>query len=107
MVFCELLKHATWYEEDVDFYHFRDTTRHKIDLVIERDDGKVIGVEVKTSMSVNPADFSVLAIFAEFAGDRCHCGVLFYSGDKILPFRINGTVFHALPISSLSSRGHN
>lgn len=28
-------------------------------------------------------------------------GVLLYSGDKLLPFRINDRVFHALPLSSL------
>lgn len=101
IVFSELLKHATWSEEEADFYHFRDTSRHEIDLVIERGDGKVIGVEVKASMSVKPEDFSGLSVFAEYAGDRFLRGVLFYSGDKILPFRINDTVFHALPISSL------
>ena len=100
-VFCELLKHATWAEEDVRFYHFRDTARHEVDLVIERDDGTVVGVEVKASMTVRPEDFSGLAIFAEYAKDKFLHGVLFYSGDKILPFRINDMLFHAVPISSL------
>ena len=103
LVFCELLKHATWAEEDVNFYHFRDAARHELDLVIERSDGKVIGVEVKASMSVRAEDFSGLSVFSGYAGDRFLDGVLFYSGDKILPFRINDTVFHALPISSLWS----
>jgi hypothetical protein len=101
LVFCELLKHATWAEEEVNFYHFRDAARHELDLVIERSDGKVIGVEVKASMSVRAEDFSGLSVFADYAGDRFLDGVLFYSGDKILPFRINDTVFHALPISAL------
>ncbi len=100
-VFCELLKHSTWSEEDVKFYHFRDTARHELDLVIERSDGKVVGVEVKASMTVRPEDFSGLSIFAEYAGERFSHGVLFYSGDKVLPFRINNIVFHAVPISSL------
>ncbi len=100
-VFCELLKHATWAEEEVNFYHFRDTARHELDLVIERSDGKVVGVEVKASMTVKPEDFSGLSIFADYAKDKFLHGVLFYSGDKVLPFRINDTVFHALPISSL------
>jgi hypothetical protein len=52
-------------------------------------------------MSVKPEDFSGLSVFAEYAGDKFLHGVLFYSGDKILPFRIKDTVFHALPISSL------
>lgn len=100
-VFCELLKHATWAEEDVNFYHFRDTARQEVDLVIERSDGKVVGVEVKASMTVKAEDFSGLSIFADYAGDKFLHGVLFYSGDKVLPFRINDTLFHALPISSL------
>lgn len=100
-VFCELLKHATWAGEDVNFYHFRDTARHELDLVIERSDGKVVGVEVKASMTVKPEDFSGLSIFADYAKDKFLHGVLFYSGDKVLPFRINDTIFYALPISSL------
>ncbi len=100
-VFCELLKHATWSEEDVNFYHYRDTARHELDLVIERSDGTVVGVEVKASMTVKPEDFSGLSIFAGYAKDKFLHGVLFYSGDKVLPFRINETIFHAVPISSL------
>lgn len=100
-VFCELLKHATWTEEDVNFYHFRDTDRHELDLVIERSDGMVVGVEVKASMTVKPEDFSGLSNFADYAKDKFLHGVLFYSGDKVLPFKINGTIFHAVPISTL------
>jgi predicted AAA+ superfamily ATPase len=100
-VFCELLKHATWSEEDVNFYHFRDTARHELDLVIERSDGKVVGVEVKASMTVKPEDFSGLSIFADYAKDKFLHGVLFYSGDKVLPFRIQNTTYHAVPISTL------
>ena len=100
-VFSELLKHATWAEEDVNFYHFRDTARHELDLVIERSDGKVVGVEVKASMTVKPEDFSGLSIFADYAKDKFLHGVLFYSGDKVLPFRINNTIYHAVPISAL------
>lgn len=101
LVFCELLKHATWSEEDVNFYHFRDTARNELDLVIEQSDGRVVGVEVKASMTVKSEDFSGLSIFADYAKDKFLHGVLFYSGDKVLPFRINERIFHALPISSL------
>lgn len=101
LVVSELLKHATWAEEDVTFYHFRDTARHEVDLVVERADGMVVGVEVKASMSVKPEDFRGLSIFADYVGDKFLHGALFYSGDKVLPFRINGHEFHALPLSSL------
>lgn len=100
-VYGELLKHAAWSDEEVNFYHFRDTARHELDLVIERSDGKVLGVEVKASMSVKPEDFYGLASFADYAGERFLHGILFYSGDKVLPFRIQDATYHAVPISML------
>jgi predicted AAA+ superfamily ATPase len=100
-VFSELMKHATWSEEEVQFYHFRDTAGREVDLVIELGDGRVIGVEVKASMTVKPEDFKGLSVFSDYAKDKFMHGVLFYSGDKVLPFRINGVLFHALPLSLL------
>lgn len=100
-VYGELLKHAAWSAEDVRFYHFRDTAQHELDLVIERSDGKVVGVEVKASMSVKPEDFSGLASFADYARERLLHGILFYTGDKVLPFRIHDATYHAVPISTL------
>ena len=105
-VFCELLKHATWSEEDVNFYHYRDTDRHELDLVIERSDGKVLGIEVKASMTVKSEDFSGLANFVDYAKDRFLHGLLLYSGDKVLPFRVKGHTFHAVPMASLTNSAH-
>lgn len=98
-VFGELLKHATWSEEEVRFHHFRDTSRHELDLVMELSDGRAVGIEVKAAMGLKTEDFSGLSAFADYAGERFVHGVLFYSGDKILPFRVDGKVFHAVPIS--------
>ncbi len=100
-VYGELLKHAAWSEDEVNFYHFRDTAKHELDLVIERSDGKVVGIEVKASMTVKPEDFFGLASFADYAGEKHLHGLLFYSGDKVLPFRIAGQTYHAIPISTL------
>ncbi len=83
----------------MNFFHFRDTDQHEIDIVIERSDGKVVGVEVKASMTVTTQDFSGLSAFADYAKDKFLHGVLFYSGDKILPFKINNRTFIALPFS--------
>jgi hypothetical protein len=60
-----------------------------------------MGVEIKASMTIKPKDFSGLTAFAEYAGEKFLRGVLYYSGDKVLPFRIDNRIFHALPISSL------
>lgn len=101
LIFVELLKHATWSEEDVRFYHFRDHAGHEVDLVIEQSDGSVVGVEVKASMTVRPEDLSGLSHLADYAKDKFRYGLLFYSGKTVLPFIINNRVFHALPISIL------
>ncbi len=100
-VYGELLKHAAWSEEEVRFRHFRDTAKHELDLVVERCDGKVVGGEVKASMTVKPEDFAGLASFADYAGERFLHGILYYSGDKVLPFRIQGAAYQAVPISTL------
>ena len=100
-VYGELLKHAAWSVEEVSFHHFRDTAKHELDLVVERSDGKVAGIEVKASMTVKPEDFTGMASFADYAGERFLHGILFYSGDKVLPFNFQGATYHAVPISTL------
>jgi hypothetical protein len=76
-VFAELLKHASWANEEVNFYHFRDVARHELDLVIERSEGEVLGIEVKASRSAKPEAFSGLSSFANYANDRFLQGFLF------------------------------
>ncbi|MBV5328430.1 MAG: ATP-binding protein [Chlorobium sp.] len=100
-VYVELLKHATWSAENVQFYHFRDTAKREIDLVLERSDGKVIGIEVKASMSIKPDDFTGMSSFIDYSKERFLHGILFYTGDKVLPFKVNNTICHAVPISML------
>lgn len=100
-VFGELMKQATWAEEEVAFYHFRDTARHETDLVMERSDGCVVGIEIKASMTVKQEDFSGLSIFAEYTKNKFLHGVLLYAGDKVLPFKINNRTFHAVPLSAV------
>lgn len=100
-VFNELLKHATWSDEDVRFYHFRDTARHEVDLVIERSDGLIVGVEVKASMTVKAEDFTGMAHLADYAKGKFLHGVLFYTGELVVPFKVGSHTFHAVPLASL------
>lgn len=101
LVCSELLKHATWAEETVSFFHFRDTARREVDLVVERSDGMVVGVEVKASLTVKQEDFNGLAVLADYVKEKFLYGVLFYSGNTVLPFKVNGRVFHAVPLAAL------
>lgn len=98
LIYMECCKHAGWAQEDVETYHFRDNRKHEVDMVLERSDGRVIGVEVKASASVKTEDFKGLATLAAFAGEAFERGVLFYTGQEALPFRHGGMAFHALPM---------
>jgi hypothetical protein len=68
---------------------------------MERSDGKVVGIEVKASMTVRTEDFAGLYSFADYAKERFLHGVLFYTGDKTLPFKINDVNCFAVPIATL------
>ncbi len=77
--------------------------KNKVDIVLEMDNGDLIGVEVKASSTVSEKDFSGLEAFADFAGIRFKRGVLFYSGQRVLPFKRGKHQFYALPLSKLSN----
>ncbi len=101
MVYMECVKQACWAGEDVRLHHFRDQRQHEVDIVLERADTTVIGIEVKASASVTAGDFKGLAVLAELAGAQFERGVLFYTGQEVLPFRYRNMIFHALPLGLL------
>ena len=47
LVHTEICKHAAWSQEEVGIYHFRDKRKREVDIVLERGNSKIIGVEVK------------------------------------------------------------
>ena len=105
LIFMEFCKHAACAEEEVSLWHFRDKRKREVDIVLERGDGRVIGIEVKASVGVRQEDFKGLAALAEFAGDAFERGVLFYGGERALPFGFDGRRFHALPLGMLLTSG--
>ena len=105
LVCMEFCKHNAWAEEEVDLWHFRDNRKREVDIVMERGDSRIIGVEVKASASVRKEDFLGLAALAESAGDTFERGVLFFGGQDVLPFSVGGRRFHALPLGMLLGPG--
>ena len=103
LVFTECAKHAAWAEEAVTLWHYRDNRKREVDIVLERADSRVVGVEVKASATVRREDFKGLAALADFAGSAFERGVLFYGGPEALPFHRNGDRFHALPLGMLAA----
>jgi len=66
--------------------------------VLESPSGKVIGIEIKLSSIVRKDDLKGLLSLKEYCGADFHKGIVFYTGDKTLPF---GDSFTALPITAL------
>lgn len=62
-------------------YHFREVQgRHEVDLVVQREDGKLVAIEVKLGASVAPADLRHLKWFKQQFADLVVETVLVYAG---------------------------
>ncbi len=79
--------------------HFRDKYKNEVDIVLERDNNKIIGIEVKAAATIKQQDFKGLIKLAEFNPDKFQYGIIFYFGNDILPFSQNNIQLYALPIS--------
>ncbi|WP_419906531.1 ATP-binding protein [Hoeflea sp.] len=99
-VFSEVLKLTTGTEMRLSPYHYRDQEMREVDIVLERDDGLIAGIEVKASATVRTSDLSGLKTLAEARGDRFAFGAILYDGKEVVPF---GEKLAAVPISCLWS----
>lgn len=99
-VFSEVMKLMGASDMHLTPYHFRDQDMHEVDIVLERDDGALVGIEVKASATVASDDFSGLRKLADAAKRRFNFGVVLYDGDVVVPF---GSRLAAAPVSCLWS----
>ncbi|WP_058503885.1 ATP-binding protein [Legionella nautarum] len=98
LIFMELLKQNGWSNEQVELFHFRDKYKNEVDIVLERDNNQIIGIEVKASATIKQHDFKGLIKLAEFNPAKFQYGIVFYSGKEVLPFSQNNIPLYALPI---------
>lgn len=97
-VFSEVLKLTMASDLRLTPYHFRDRDMREVDVVLERDDGMIAGIEVKASATVKSGDFAGLRALAEACGDRFAFGTVLYDSADIVPF---GDRLAAAPLSCL------
>jgi len=79
-------------------YHYRTRDGKEVDLILEIPNGKLVGIEVKSSSSISANDFTGLRDLEAATGKKFHSGVVLYAGKHILPF---GKRLWAMPISSI------
>ena len=97
-VYSEVLKLMTASDLQLTAHHFRDQRMHEVDIVLERDDGMIAGIEVKASATVKSSDFAGLRTLAEACKERFAYGVVLNDSADFVPF---GNRMAAVPVSSL------
>lgn len=97
-VYAEILRLMTASEDPPQCFHFRDVKKAEVDLVLERRDGSLVGIEVKASATVTAADFNGLRKLARAADREFAFGAVLYDGGEVLPFGAN---LAAVPVSCL------
>lgn len=100
----ELAKQATWSETAVRLHHWRVSGGAEVDVVLERDDGQVIGIESKARDTVTGEDFRGLATLRDLLGDQFSQGIVLHTGRQgAIGF---GDRLVSLPIASLWQLSH-
>jgi predicted AAA+ superfamily ATPase len=97
-VLMELLKQISWCNKPLHIYYFRTSSGQEVDFVVERNDGYLIGIEVKATLSPRAEMFNGLKYLASEMGKKFVRGYLLYNGQEIIPFDKN---LIAVPINSL------
>ena len=87
-------------DSSYSLYQYRDREKREIDFLVEREDGALLGIEVKSGHSVSASDFLHQKWFREniVKNKKPYIGLVFYSGEHTLSFNGN---FYAVPISML------
>ncbi len=97
-VFSEVMKQTTWSEVGYTLHHYRDKDQDEVDIIVEDEQGALIGIEVKASATVHASDFKGMRKLLDIYGDNLKLGLVMYDGTKAVPF---GNRLFAAPISSL------
>lgn len=96
----EIHKQVGRLDEVVTLGHWRTRKGSEVDLVLERADGGVVGVEVKAGTTVTGADVRHLAELSDKLGDAWLGGVALYTGQRSYTYDRDRRV-HVVPIDRL------
>ena len=82
-----------------ELWHYRDRQQREIDFLIEREDGALVGVEIKAGSNIGMNDFRHMTWFKEtLAKGRPFKGIVLYSREHIASF---GDGMVAIPFGAL------
>ena len=81
-VVSELVKEASWMDSIAGVGHWRTYDGDEVDLVVERDDGMIVAIEVKAGTQANKASFRSLSLLRDKIGPAFRLGVVFHMGQR-------------------------
>lgn len=94
----EIRRQLTWSDETPRMGHFRDRNAGEVDLVLETRDGRLAGIEVKSSASPSAKDTKGLVHLRDKLGSRFVAGLVLHTGLAAAPF---GDRIAAVPMDIL------
>ena len=95
---CEILKQAAWCNNLAGKGHFRTSDGDEVDLVLENDDGCIVGFEVTAAKQVRSSDFRGLRMLKKKMGTNFLGGIYLYTGSRSYTLEPN---LHVLPLDLL------
>ena len=97
-VVSELRKMAGWSKVTVNTFHYRTEAGREVDVVLEDAKGRIVGIEVKASVSAGPNETNGLRDLRQVAGKKWVRGIVLHAGQRITPISKD---LHAVPLSAL------
>lgn len=97
-VASELRRQLGWSEVQAQISHYRDRVGDEVDLILESDDGRVAGLEIKSTSSVGARDARWLIKLRDHLGSKFVGGLLLHTGRTSAPM---GDRVAAVPIDTI------
>jgi predicted AAA+ superfamily ATPase len=97
-VMMELVKQSTWSETMPKIFFWRTASGREVDIVLEDNGGRIVGLEVKAAATLNANDTAGLHALAKEVGKKWVRGIVLYTGLDVIPF---GSNLHGVPLQAL------
>lgn len=94
----EVIRQTTWMHSPVSTGHWRTRDGDEVDLVLERHDGAVVGIEVKSGERVDGRQFAGLRKLRDRLGSAFAAGIAFHLGQ--IGYEAEDRL-HSLPVEQL------
>ncbi len=96
-VCAELLRHASWAEQEVRLFHYQ-REREDVDCISENRAGEIAAIEVKAAASLSARDWRWLEKLRDVRGTQFKAGVVVHAGSQTVPL---GDRLWAIPYAAL------